>query len=143
MTLTGMFAPLLSLSSEKRLTTTGPALLNGDELARAASGALGTDMKFEDISEYVASVTLNPPLRLGLTETDMKPRRSSGARRIPTIVRFSSYLNTIRSSVRARRTMLPRRHSAMSLRMSPSSHQISSGLILRSLSRRRGPRGGR
>ncbi|RHZ61304.1 hypothetical protein CDV55_106381 [Aspergillus turcosus] len=37
---------------------TGPALLNGDEVARAASEALGTDMKFEDISEYEARKVL-------------------------------------------------------------------------------------
>ena len=31
----------------------GPTLLNGPEIARAASEALSADMKFEDISEYV------------------------------------------------------------------------------------------
>lgn len=31
---------------------TGPTLLNGPELAKAASEALSADMKFEDISEY-------------------------------------------------------------------------------------------
>ncbi|KAF7118407.1 hypothetical protein CNMCM5793_007924 [Aspergillus hiratsukae] len=40
------------------MVLTGPALLNGDEVARAASEALGTDMKFEDISEYEARKVL-------------------------------------------------------------------------------------
>ncbi|EAW06604.1 uncharacterized protein ACLA_082960 [Aspergillus clavatus NRRL 1] len=40
------------------MTLTGPALLNGDELARAASEALGKDMKFEDISEFEAKKVL-------------------------------------------------------------------------------------
>ncbi|RHZ43833.1 uncharacterized protein CDV56_101267 [Aspergillus thermomutatus] len=44
---------------------TGPALLNGDEVARAASEALGADMKFEDISEYEAKKILKSQ-----TETD-------------------------------------------------------------------------
>jgi hypothetical protein len=33
----------------------GPLLTTGDELASAASTALGEDLKFEDISEYVPS----------------------------------------------------------------------------------------
>jgi hypothetical protein len=32
-------------------------LTTGDELASAASQALGTDLKFEDISEYFSPVT--------------------------------------------------------------------------------------
>lgn len=32
---------------------TGPLLCAGEELATAASQALGADMKFENISEYV------------------------------------------------------------------------------------------
>lgn len=30
----------------------GPMLLSGEEIARAASEALGTEIKFQDISEY-------------------------------------------------------------------------------------------
>ena len=33
----------------------GPSLVNGDELATCASQALGMDLKFDDISEYVLS----------------------------------------------------------------------------------------
>jgi hypothetical protein len=34
----------------------GPSLVNGDELATFASQALGVDLKFDDISEYVQIV---------------------------------------------------------------------------------------
>lgn len=37
----------------------GPTLLNGPEIARAASEALSADMKFEDISEYVYLLPTN------------------------------------------------------------------------------------
>ena len=33
----------------------GPMLCAGEELATSASKALGTEMKFEDISEYVCA----------------------------------------------------------------------------------------
>jgi hypothetical protein len=33
------------------MAMTGPTLLNGDEIARAASEALGADMKFDDVTE--------------------------------------------------------------------------------------------
>jgi hypothetical protein len=36
----------------------------GDELATAASHALGVEMKFEDISEYVVSLTWHSYTRL-------------------------------------------------------------------------------
>ena len=39
---------------------TGPTLLNGPELSKAASEALGVDMKFEDISEYAYLPTYLP-----------------------------------------------------------------------------------
>lgn len=56
MTLTGM-NPTTTDSSIPWLTTAttiaGPMLLSGEEIARAASEALGSSMKFEDISEYV------------------------------------------------------------------------------------------
>ncbi len=36
-----------------QLTISGPMLAAGEELAEAVRQALGTDMQFEDISEYV------------------------------------------------------------------------------------------
>lgn len=47
------FLPLTHPSS---LTLQGPMLLSGEELAATASQALGTELKFQDISECVLTI---------------------------------------------------------------------------------------
>lgn len=48
------------------IPVTGPKLLSGDLIAKDASKALGVDMKFDDVSEYVTLLTYEPrPAWLG------------------------------------------------------------------------------
>jgi hypothetical protein len=46
------------------MVLTGPLLATGDELAAAASRALGVEMKYENISEYVFT-SVNKQIRHG------------------------------------------------------------------------------
>ena len=58
---------------------TGPTLLNGPELAKAASEALSADMKFEDISEYAylpTYVNKHTPYTNQQTQPDAKQSKS-------------------------------------------------------------------
>lgn len=52
MVMTGMNNSSLSIASHTH-SSAGPTLLTGDELAKAASEALGAKMEFEDVNEYV------------------------------------------------------------------------------------------
>lgn len=54
----------------------GPTLLNGPELARAASEALSADMKFEDISEYAYPTYTNKRVLTKQTQPDAKLNKS-------------------------------------------------------------------
>lgn len=55
MTITGIHTYKINIA---RANEPGRTLLNGQELAKAASEALKADMKFEDISEYTSSLPL-------------------------------------------------------------------------------------
>lgn len=68
-------------------------LAAGEELAEAASKALGVDMQFEDISEYVSyrKQIFNTDNHLGLKRSGSCMRKH-----LRTLPRFSICWNTIR-----------------------------------------------
>jgi hypothetical protein len=93
----------------------GPKLCAGEELATAASKALGTDMAFENISEFVAHV-IQPQWNLGRLMTISGVRQSVSSLLNLTLINpnSSTCLSTTALFARVRQTTLPQLHSTTS-----------------------------
>lgn len=133
----------------------GPMLAAGEELAEAARQALGVDMQFEDITEYVHPPHLPQPSSTHLflllfpsqltwvLSKERKQNASSTPKPRPIAPRSNTCWNTTPSCARARRTTSRPAPSMISRASIPRSRSTSSRCMLRSSSRSMRARRGR
>ena len=134
----------------------GPMLAAGEELAEAARQALGVDMQFEDITEYVHPppsptarssthlfLLLLPSQLTWVPFIERKQNASSTPKPRPIAPRSNTCWNTTPSCARARRTTSRPAPSMISRASIPRSRSTSSRCMLRSSSRSMRARRGR
>lgn len=114
MVVTGAVTIITHLLMQKLTNTlsSGPMLAAGNELATAASEALGIEMKFEDISVYVhppkLASSLSPKILRLINSTEPRRSVSSSRSRTATSRSCSISSSTTVSCVKARQTTSPR-----------------------------------
>ena len=149
MVVTGMSSRPRTLDTfpVSRETPAGPMLCAGNELATAASKALGADMKFENISQSVPSTPMICATCAAWFHANSKadlvsgPRPSEYSKLSQRAIDRSCNTYWIISawSARARPTISPRRHFMMSRENTPPNRTISSACTRMRFARAKGP----